>query len=242
MATNTARDIIARSLRLLGVLTTGEVPQSNEATEALDVLNDMLDVWSNERLMIYDIVNNSFTLTSGVSSYTLGPINSGSTWESSQISRPLLTQKYSAFIRDADSDYPLSFYPNDRFQTVNQKSTGASYPDMWTSDGGYPISTIRLWPVPASSGLTFNLAEWAQIKKFCDLSTYANFPPGYVSAIAYNLAIELAPEYGKVPNEIIIDKARETKYNIKRANQTPVLMTPDSVLLGSGSYNIYGDA
>ena len=126
MAT-TANSIIKRSLRLLGVLSSGAEASADESKDALEVLNDMLDQWSNQKLLIYEIVNNLFDITSGTSSYTIGPESSGATWESSEITRPLMMQKYSAFCRDTRSeyatDYPMDYYPNSRFQSILQKNT-----------------------------------------------------------------------------------------------------------------------
>jgi len=244
MAT-TANSIIKRSLRLLGVLSSGAEASADESKDALEVLNDMLDQWSNQKLLIYEIVNNLFDITSGTSSYTIGPESSGATWESSEITRPLMMQKYSAFCRDTRSehatDYPMDYYPNSRFQSILQKNTTSTFPEAWTIDGAYPVATIRLWPVPEMTGLQFGLSEWAQLKKFCALTTYAEFPPGYVSAMAYNLALELAPEYGVSPNAIIVDKSRETKYLLKRTNHKTTLMAVDTPMLNRRVYNVYAD-
>lgn len=240
----TALDVIKRSLRLLSVEASGETPGVNESTEALAVLNAMLDQWSNERLMVYETVNSLYTVTAGVTTYTLGPVNSGATWESTQVTRPMNIQRYSAFIRANQSgintDYAMDFYPNDRFQNIFQKTISTNYPHAWTSDNGFPISTIRIYPNPTIN-TQFGLSEWAQLKKFCSLTTYVDLPPGYESCLAWNLALELSPEYGITPSAVIVDKARETKYNIKRINQTPVLQSVDRSLLTHGIYSIYGD-
>ena len=76
----TALDLIKRALRLLGVEASGETPGVNESTEALNVLNMMLDQWSLEKLMVYTLTNNLFTVTAGVTTYTMGPAGSGATW------------------------------------------------------------------------------------------------------------------------------------------------------------------
>jgi hypothetical protein len=229
---------------LLGVASAGETPTADESTEALEVLNQMLDQWSNERLMIYEVINNLFTITAGTSTYTMGPANSGAVWESSQITRPLLIQRQAAFIRDENSglatDYKIEYYPNDRFQELLQKTVTTNYPYIWTCDWVYPISNVRIYPTPTIN-LKFGLTEWAQLKKFCDLSTYCDMPPGYEMALSYNLALHLSPEYGVEPNAIVVDQARETKYNIKRTNQQPVLIGCDSALVGKGPYDIYSD-
>ena len=122
---STALSIIERSLRLIGVKASGEAPSASEAQDALNALNVMLDQWSNEKLLIYQVVNNLFTVTAGVTDYTIGVAGSGATWESSQATRPLNVQRYAGFIRAVTSgfntDYAMDYYPNDRFQNIFQK-------------------------------------------------------------------------------------------------------------------------
>ena len=79
----TAREMIARSLRLIGVLAAGEVPSADEASDALTTLNEMISEWSNQRLFLFSITEESFTLTANVGQYTMG---SGATFDTT---RPL---------------------------------------------------------------------------------------------------------------------------------------------------------
>ena len=48
----TARTLITRSLRTLGVLHSGETPSAEEANDALDSLNEMLGAWIHDGLDI----------------------------------------------------------------------------------------------------------------------------------------------------------------------------------------------
>ena len=237
-------DLIKRSLRLLGVIQTGQSPTASESNDALSALNLMLDNLSNEKLMIYTVINNLFPVTAGVTDYTLGVSLSGADWQTTQASRPLNVQRYAAFIRanqsGIDTDYAMDYYPNDRFQNIFQKTITTNYPYAWTCDWQYPISLVRIYPKPTISTI-FGLTEYAQLTHFNSLADFVQLPPGYENFLGWNLALELAPEYGIEPSAIIIEKAREAKYNIKRTNQQPVLMTTDRVLLTHGIYSIYGD-
>ena len=241
---STALDIIKRSLRLLGVEASGETPGTNESNEALAVLNSMIDQWSLEKLMIYQVVNNIFTVTAGTTSYTMGPVGSGATWESSQVTRPLNIQRYSAFLRANQSgintDYVMDYFPNDRFQNIFQKTITTNYPWAWTCDWAYPICTVRIYPQPTISA-QFGLSEYAQLIKFNSLTDTLVMPPGYQQALEWNLCLDLGAEYGVEPSAVVLSKAQETKFNIKRANAQPVLMAVDKVILTHGIYSIYGD-
>lgn len=232
-----ALDVIKRSMRLLGVLAAGEAPRAEEANDALVTLNMMVDHWSNDRLMIYAMKNELFTVSTGISSYTLGP---GATWNTT---RPLYTQNCSAFIRASTSeipiDYPMSYYPNDEFQQIIQKSITTTYPYVWTSDHAMPTSTIRIYPVPTLSGLKFGLSQTSQLTKFDALASVVELPPGYEIAITYNLALFLAPEYGIEPTPTVVSKAIETMAAIKKTNTDVVPIGADPALLLHPTYSIY---
>jgi hypothetical protein len=66
-------DIISRALKDIGALAAGETPAPEDAQDAFDMLNDMLDQWSNESMMIYYKTEIIFPVTPGQTQYTIGP-------------------------------------------------------------------------------------------------------------------------------------------------------------------------
>ena len=66
-------DIISRSLKDIGALEAGEVPTADAAQDAFDMLNDMLDQWSNEDMMVFYKTEIVFPITAGQTQYTIGP-------------------------------------------------------------------------------------------------------------------------------------------------------------------------
>jgi hypothetical protein len=66
-------DIISRALKDIGALEAGEVPTPDAAQDALDMLNDLIDQWSNENMMVYNMTEIVFPLISGQFQYTIGP-------------------------------------------------------------------------------------------------------------------------------------------------------------------------
>ena len=66
-------DIISRSLKDIGALEAGETPTPEAAQDAFDMLNDMLDQWSNEDMMVYYKTEVIFPIVSGQTQYTIGP-------------------------------------------------------------------------------------------------------------------------------------------------------------------------
>ena len=66
-------DIISRALKDIGALEAGEVPDSFQAQDAFDMLNDMVDQWSNEQMMVFYKTEIIYPIVSGVTQYTIGP-------------------------------------------------------------------------------------------------------------------------------------------------------------------------
>lgn len=68
----TALDLITRSLKSIGAYAPGESIATADANDALDMLNDMLDTWSNATMMIPYVTEIIFTLQTNVYEYTIG--------------------------------------------------------------------------------------------------------------------------------------------------------------------------
>jgi hypothetical protein len=69
----TPLDIISRALKDIGALEAGEAPSADAAQDALDMLNDMLDQWSNEDMIVYNFTEIIFPIIQGQTQYTIGP-------------------------------------------------------------------------------------------------------------------------------------------------------------------------
>lgn len=70
---STPTDIISKALSDIGALSPGEPIDPALGNDAFDTLNDMLDQWSNQRMMVPYITEIIHTLTNGVYQYTIGP-------------------------------------------------------------------------------------------------------------------------------------------------------------------------
>jgi hypothetical protein len=99
------------------------------------------------------------------------------------------------------------------------------------------LGEITLYPYPVQN-CQLGLSTWAQISKFTSYIQDIDMPDGYESALAYNLAVEMAPEYGRKLDPIIFDKAAETKADLMRTNQQLVFLRSDTALVPKNIYNI----
>ena len=66
-------DLISRALKDIGALEAGEIPTPDASQDAFDMLNDLIDQWSNEGMMVFNTTEIIFPLISGQIQYTIGP-------------------------------------------------------------------------------------------------------------------------------------------------------------------------
>lgn len=66
-------DLISRALKDIGALEAGETPTPDAAQDAFDLLNDLVDQWSNESFMVFNVTEIIFPVLSGETQYTIGP-------------------------------------------------------------------------------------------------------------------------------------------------------------------------
>lgn len=69
----TPLDIITRAMKDIGALAAGEVPTADEAQDGFDMMNDMLDQWSNENMMVFYKTEIIFPVVQNQIQYTIGP-------------------------------------------------------------------------------------------------------------------------------------------------------------------------
>ncbi len=73
----TALDLITGALRNINALESGETPNAQDANDALQVLNDMLESWTIEKLFVFSSTENRFVFTPGKYQYTIGTPEGG---------------------------------------------------------------------------------------------------------------------------------------------------------------------
>jgi len=66
-------DIVSRALKDIGALEAGETPSPDAAQDAFEMMNDLIDQWSNEDMMVFNITEIIFPVIAGQVQYTIGP-------------------------------------------------------------------------------------------------------------------------------------------------------------------------
>lgn len=230
----TGRDLVTTSLRLIGAAAPGESLPAQEANDALSSLNRMIASWSNESLLLYKNEQETFNLIPGTQIYTMGSGGSFNTERPQFINDVLLRVETST----PALEYPLNILSRDEWSIVRMKEVASTIPtDCYISEG-YPLHTIYLYPKPSAS---YKLVIYSQklLSSILLLDDEISLPPGYEDALIYNLAIRLAPEYGRqTPAEVGVIAA-DSKAALKRLNSQPNYLRCDNGISARGRYNIF---
>ena len=109
---------------------------------------------------------------------------------------------------------------------------------MWINTN-YPNIDMHVYPVPTKV-LEWHFISVDPLDTAALLSTPLAFPQGYLRAFRYNLACELAPEFGVEPSPQVKRIAMYSKRNLKRINNPDDIMSlPYSIVATRQRYNIF---
>ena len=239
----TPRSLIVGVFRLLGITAQGEEPTSAELLEAFDRLNELIDAWSTQRLTMRVTGRTAYPLAAGQATYTIGPTGTTPTpdWIGERPTR-VEAVAYLLTTSTEPTEIAMSELTEPAWQAIAQKSLSNTQPTLWTYETTMAAGTLTVWPVPSVSG-TVVLYTPEALAQFTALTTEVVMPPGYVRALRYNLARELAPEYGLGVSPEIATSAAEALSDLKRLNTPMTDLGMDAGLLprGTGGYNILTD-
>ena len=229
-----AGDIINGSLRLLGVLAVGEVPSAETSQDALSAMNQMIDSWNTERLSVFATEDQVFTWPAGLLSRTLGPTGNfvGN--------RPVLLDDSTYFL-DASTgiSYGIKFINQQQYNGIAVKTVTSTFPQVIFVNNTFPNVEMYIYPRPTRA-LEWHFISVEELTKPATLATQLTFPPGYLRAFRYNLACEMAPEFGVEPSPQVQRIAMTSKRNLKRINNPDDIMSmPYSIVATRQRFNIY---
>lgn len=229
----TAADQINRALRLLGILAESESPSDATSQDCLTSLNQMIDSWNTERLSVFATSDQSFTWAANTTTRTIG------TTGDFVGTRPILIDP-ATFFRDSSSiDHRVEIVNRTQYNSISDKTITGPYPEVLFVNMADVNASMSAYPVP-SAALTIHIIGVTELTQPSTLTTTLSNPPGYLRAFAYNLAVEMAPEFGVSPSAEVKLVARVSKRNLKRINNPDdVLEMPWPLLANRSRYNIF---
>lgn len=223
-----AQNVIDSSAMMIAARASGQSLTSAEYTDCLQALNDMLDAWTAQSLMIFTTQPSTQNLVAGTQSYTCG---SGGVFN---IARPPKIDRIVLKVNSNPSfplELPLKTFTDEEWASITLKTLSNTYPEGYWDDGGFPLRTLYFWPVPSTS-LQVVIYPWVALSQFADLATTDyTFPPGYAEALRFNLCLRLGPYLNvtTIP-DVVMAMAQESRMRIKMMNANESLLTCDRAI------------
>lgn len=241
----TGNDLIKAAMRLIQVSAVDVDLTAQELKDGLESLNRMLDSWSLDELMLYQVIREPFELVSGQNPYSIGLGGDFNTVRPTKIVGAYLTLNNGSI----PVDYPMDVIQYDDYNAIRLKTLSTNFPNYIYYQPSFPIGEIYIYPVftpndPATIGPAYiTLTSWKPLPIIADPTAPLEFPPGYWEAIVFNLAVRLAEEYQFSIREATIALATNALKRLKRMNQRTNTLNTDVALMNTSQlrYNIYAD-
>lgn len=186
--------VITSALRKLAVLPSGGTPTTAQVNDAVDSLNAIVKAFQADGMQLWKMSETSFTVTSGTSTYTVGP--------SQTVNCPKPIRIVQAdWTPSGGTNTPLNIYNRYDFNDLPQ---GTSYTGSPVNFYYQPLQTtgvIKLWPTPDNSTTVIKFQYQSMFEDMDASTDDFDFPSEWMQALIYTLAWSLAPEYGIPPTD-----------------------------------------
>jgi hypothetical protein len=230
----TAGDQINGALRLIGQLAEGETPSAATSQDALMALNQMIDSWNTERLSVFSTQEQIFLWPPNEIHRSLGP--SGDFVGN----RPVLLDDSTYYLDPASGiSYGIKIINQQQYDGIAVKTVTSTYPQVIWINMNYPNIDMYVYPKPTKV-LEWHFVSVDELTRPASIATELYFPPGYLRAFRYNLACEIAAEFGVEPSPQVKRIAMSSKRNLKRIdNPDDIMSIPYAIVSTRQRFNIF---
>lgn len=239
---DTALTILKDAFMQMKLYAPGQTLLDADAEYGLNLMNEMLDEWSNTAYACFANLEQALPLVPGKQQYTIGPTGSPDIVAPRPIA--ILTGQGAAYLVDVNNNrYPVNVIEQDQWNTIGRLVNTSQLPDTLFYNPQFPLGILNVFPQPLIA-YTLYFDARLQLANFTSLNASFSLPPGYKAAIKNNLVIRLWPAYKQGdPNALLIGLATQSLADVKRSN---IKLSPspyDSAVVSRArsTYNIYND-
>jgi hypothetical protein len=135
--------------------------------------------------------------------------------------------------------YGIKFINQQQYNGIAVKTVTSTYPQVIFVNMTYPNAEMFIYPRPTQD-LEWHFVSVQELDQPAEMVTELHFPPGYLRAFTYNLAMEIAPEFGVEPSPQVQRIAMTSKRDLKRINNPDDIMSlPYAIVANRQRFNIY---
>ena len=208
----TALDIVTDAAFAAGVQGQDEGISNSDAQLILRRLGRLLDSWSNDNQLVYDVYIDTLSLLTGTTSYLTSLLANG---------RPVSIN--SIYTRQNTTDLPVDLVSNQTYGDLPYKA-GTGIPFACYYNSGVPDGTLNFYPTP-SLNLTAYVSCLRNLRPAAmTLASVLAYPPGYERMLVDQLAVDICPSFGLEASQTLLFSAKQSKGLLQRANYIPLEM------------------
>ena len=217
MPTIYARQPCTTALRLLGVAASEQPIAADMAQAALEALNALLDAWSTDNLLTYTRPKIPLQLVPGQQIYSWGlavpPCDIAGV-------PPVRLDLCLLDIGGTPvEDWEVTVLDQTQFESyIWLKTMQSTYVEYVYLEDTVPVKRLHTWPIPQSPGYTLQLLPWPAQPQYTHWDEGLEWPNGYLRLFAYNLACDVAPEYGLEASPTVQRIAEQAKRDLAVVN------------------------
>lgn len=233
----TALNIITDAMVEIGAYAPGETIASAHQALGLLRFQNQLDSWQADMLSLNLQTRLTYALTSGTSSFTIGPTGNLVT------TRPVFIEgvNYLNPGSTPSTEVPMAPMDSDQYMALSQKSLSSSLPMQYYYNATTTNGTMNIWPV-VTQNVTLALYLDQGIDIPAALTTVVAGPQGYAEAFMYQLALRLCGPMARPIPQGLPEMAAAAYARMRRPNVEPPIMGLDAAVVpsfgDSGAFNI----
>lgn len=216
--TSSVATIITDALKQLQIGVGGETLAAEYLAAGISTLNMMIRAWAVKGIRLWLNETQIITFVNGQATYTL---------------TPRVLELYEASRRDAagPNDTPIRPYSREEYERVPNKAVIGA-PFVVYVDRQRITTTATFYPVPGAAeianAMTGRLVVKRQIEDVTAGPQDVEFPPEWIAALIYNLAVWIAPSFNKEANPTVKELAAMTYGDLEgQDRETSVFMQPN---------------
>jgi hypothetical protein len=186
---------------------------------ALEALNSLLDAWSTDNLLTWTRPKLPMALVPGQQVYTWGEATGALQPDIVGVPPVRLDLCLLEIGGEPVQDWQVTVLDQTQFESyIWLKTMQSTYVEYVYLEDTRPVKRLYTWPVPQSPGYTLQLLPWPAQPQYTHWDAGLEWPNGYLRLMAYNLAVELAPEYGLEASPTVQRIAEQTKRDLAPIN------------------------
>jgi hypothetical protein len=236
----TVRDLLTKAFKFTHILGANEPMADDEASDALDVMNGVIEQANITKLLAYYQTSVIFNTVNAQITYTIGPAST-----TPNVTAPRPVEIMNGFSRRSNIDQPIFVGSREDYDRIQLKTAGvAGWGQAVYYEATWPKGTLYFYPAPQDSLTEVHLAVMAEIPVYATLDDVVTLPPAYSIWLQYKTGKRLAPEYGLPFTSTMKELLDEVEGALKNNNVKPMAIATSglgALSSAASKYNILAD-